>query len=321
MDDKNLYQQSFNDIKKAENILILTHKNPDGDALGSVCATSLVLEKIGKQYTAFIPDQIVRTFNFLPNIKTIKKEYGNLNNYDLVLTLDAADTGRFPLEPKEIEKLKRMQIINIDHHFAGEDFGNINIKEPGTSSTSELLVKVFRAARIEIDKQIATCLLTGILTDTHNFSNPATTISSLRIASDLMLYGAKIHDIVKYCFYNKSFLSIKFLGKIFDKLVVNKKYNIVISVVTLKDLEEVNEVDEDVTEGIAGFLNDMSDVDVILVLKEQEGGFLRGSLRTTKENIDVSRLAKIFGGGGHKKAAGFTISGNIYEETGKWKVK
>lgn len=315
------YQQAFNDIKKAKNILILTHKNPDGDALGSVCAMGLALEKIGKKYTVFIPDQIVKTYEFLPLIDKAKKDYGALEKYDLALSLDAADTGRFLLEPDELEKLKKMKIINIDHHYAGEDFGYINIKEPNASSTAEVLTKVFRASRVPMDKKIATCLLTGILTDTHNFSNPATTISSLRIASDLMLYGAKIHDIVKYCFYNKSFLSIKFLGKVFDKLVVNKKYNIVISVVTLKDLEEVSEVDEDVTEGIAGFLNDMSDVDVILVLKEQSGGFLRGSLRTTKENIDVSRLAKIFGGGGHKKAAGFTIKGNIYEEAGKWRVK
>lgn len=318
--DTNKYQQAFDDIKKAKNILILTHKNPDGDALGSVCAMSLVLNKMGKECTIFIPDQIVKTYNFLPGLEEAKKEFGNPDKFDLVLSLDAADMGRFILEEADIKKLKQMKIINIDHHFIGENFGYINIKEADASSTAEVLAKIFRAAQVEIDKKIATCLLTGILTDTHNFSNPATTISSLRIASDLMLYGAKIHDIVKYCFYNKSFLSVKFLGKVFDKLIINKKYNIVISVVTLKDLEEVNEVDEDVTEGIAGFLNDMSDVDVILVLKEQAGGYLRGSLRTTKENMDVSRLAKIFGGGGHKKAAGFTIKGNIFEEAGKWRV-
>lgn len=314
------YQNAFNDINKAGNILILTHKSPDGDAFGSVCAMGLVLEKMGKKFTIFIPDLIIKAFNFLPGIEKVKNSYDNFDKYDLVVALDAADMGRFPLNKEELEKFKKKKIINFDHHFVGEDFGYINIKEPDASSTAEVLTKAIRAVRIEIDKKIATCLLTGILTDTHNFSNPATTISSLRVASDLMLYGAKIHDIVKYCFYNKSFLSVKFLGKVFDKLVINKKYNIVISVVTLKDLEEVKEVDEDVTDGIAGFLNDMSDVDVILVLKEQKGGYLKGSLRTTKENIDVSSLAKIFGGGGHKKAAGFTIKGNIFEEAGKWKV-
>lgn len=315
---ENIYQQAFEDIKKAARILLITHKKPDGDALGALCSLVAVLEKMGKQYNAFTPDPVSRNFLFLPFIEKITPQYGNLETYDLIISLDAGELRLTDLG-KELKE-QNHKIINIDHHFIGDDFGYINIKDPAASSTTEILAKFFREVKIDIDKHIATCLLTGILTDTHNFSNPATTISSLQIASDLMLYGAKIQEIIKYCFYNKSFLSVKFLGKVFDKLIINKKYNIVIAVVTLKDLEEIKEVDEDVTDGIANFLNDMGGVNVILVLKERWNNEIKGSLRTTKENIDVSRLAKMFGGGGHKKAAGFTIKGNIRQAGERWRV-
>lgn len=314
----NLIQQAFNDLQKAQNILIITHKKPDGDALGSVCSMIAVLERMNKRYTAFSLDQISRNFLFLPHVEKIKDKHEDLSDYDLVLSLDVGELKHTHINER-ISEFKG-KIINIDHHFAGNDFGHINIKNPNAAATTEILTNIFKIQGILIDKHIATCLLTGILTDTNNFSNPATTISSLQTASDLMLYGAKSREIVKYCFYNKSFVSIKFLGKVFDKLMVNKKYNIAVAVVTLKDLEDIKEVDEDVTEGIANFLNDMAGVEVILVLKEQPNGELRGSLRTTKANVDVSRLAKLLGGGGHKKAAGFSMKGNIVQDGKKWRV-
>ncbi len=313
------YQQIFNDIEKANNILLITHKKPDGDALGSLCAMSLALDNFKKKYTAFVSDIISKNFLFLPNIEKIKDFYGELDDYDLIISLDVGDLSYTNIGAESLEKYGG-KIINIDHHFAGNNFGHLNVKIPEASSTAEILANIFRSVKIDIDKPLATCLLTGILTDTHNFSNPATTIDSLKLASDLMLKGAKIQEIVKHCFYNKSFMSVKFLGKVFDKLIKNERYNMVIAVVTLKDLEEVKEVDEDVTEGIANFLNDMSGVDIILVLKEQEKGNIRGSLRTTKENVDVSKLAVLFGGGGHKKAAGFSIPGNIVREGERWRV-
>ncbi len=314
-----IYQQIFKDIEKANNILLITHKKPDGDALGSLCAMIAALENFKKQYTAFVLDNISKNFLFLPNIEKISGSYGNLFDYDLIISLDVGDLSYTNIEAESLGKYGG-KIINIDHHFAGTDFGHLNVKIPEASSTAEILANIFRSVKIDINKALATCLLTGILTDTHNFSNPATTIDSLKLASDLMLKGAKIQEIIKHCFYNKSFISVKFLGKVFDKLIKNERYNMVIAVVTLKDLEEIKEVDEDVTEGIANFLNDMAGVDIILVLKEQEKGNIRGSLRTTKENVDVSKLAVLFGGGGHKKAAGFSVPGNIVREGERWRV-
>lgn len=313
------YLQIFNDIKKANNILLITHKKPDGDALGSLCAMIVIFENFKKQYTAFVLDNISKNFLFLPYIEKISRSHRSFSDYDLILSLDVGDLSYTNIGAEELKEYGG-KIINIDHHFSGSDFGHINIKIPEASSTAEILADIFKNVKINIDKSLATCLLTGILTDTHNFSNPATTIDSLKLASDLMLKGAKIQEIIKHCFYNKSFMSVKFLGKVFDKLIKNEKYNIVIAVVTLKDLEEVKEVDEDVTEGIANFLNDMAGVDIILVLKEQEKGHIRGSLRTTKENVDVSKLAVLFGGGGHKKAAGFSVPGNIVREGERWRV-
>jgi len=287
--------------------------------LGALCAMMAVLEKMGKSYTGFVGEKIAKNFLFLPFIEKISPYYGEISSYDLIISLDAAALKRIDI--KEIAEY-RDKIINIDHHFSGEEFGYLNIKNSFASATTEILANIFKSTKIEIDKQIATCLLTGVLTDTHNFSNPATTISSLKVASDLMLSGAKIRDIVKYCFYNKSFLSVKFLGKIFDKLVINKKYSIAIAVVTVKDFEDIAGIDgedEDLTDGLADFLNDLSGVNVILVLKEHIGE-LKGSFRTTKQGIDVSNLAKMFGGGGHKKAAGFSMKGQILQDNNRWRV-
>lgn len=314
----NIYYQIFEDIKRANNILLITHKNPDGDALGSLCAMIAVLEKMQKKYNAFVLERVARNSLFLPFIDRLSKDVGELSSYDLVISVDLSDL-RYNNIAEDIIKLKD-KIINIDHHFTNTKYGYINIVHHTAASTTEVLANIFYEARIEVDKMIATCLLTGLVTDTDNFSNPGTTISALRVASDLMLKGAQIQKIVKQSFYNKSYIGIKFWGKILERIFINQSYKMAVAIIKLEDLEEIKNCDEDVTEGMANFLSNMAGINAILVLTEYKEGEIRGSLRTTKDDVDVSKMAKLLGGGGHKKAAGFRIKGRILQKEGKWKI-
>jgi len=190
------------------------------------------------------------------------------------------------------------------------------IKE--ASSTSEIVYKFLNHFNFEINKNIATCLLTGILTDTGNFTNGATTVSALKIASDLLIRGARFNQITFSTSKNKSLAILKLWGRILSRLEEND-LGVVFTVITLKDLEE-SELDREALEGVANFLNNLAGLRIILVLKEEENGFIKGSLRSNDDVLDVSEIAKFLGGGGHKKAAGFTIKGQLVEVDGKWKV-
>jgi len=311
-------KQIFNEIEKANNILLITHQRPDGDAFGSLCAMSVVLANMGKNWTAFAPNAPAKDFLFLPFIDKITSNINDLDHYDLIIALDTADE-RYSTAGEQIKSF-RDKIINIDHHFTNTQFGYLNIIHPEAASTTEILYNIFCAESIEIDRNIATCLLTGILTDTDNFSNAATSVSSLQIASDLMLKGGKIQQIVKHSYYNKSFDRVKLWGAVFERIITNEKYNIAIAIIVKDDFKNIDEDHEELTSGVANFLSNIFNTRAILVLEESEDGMIKGSLRTTKDNIDVSRLAKLLCGGGHKKAAGFIVRGKIEREGGRWKV-
>lgn len=313
-----LYKQLFEKIRAAENILLLTHKNPDGDAFGSLCAIIGVLEKMGKKYTALVNNHVPHDYLFLPFVEKVSIIRSNLDSYDLIISLDVADLGYIAIDG-DLEQY-RNRVVNIDHHFTNNNFGALNIVQPEKSATAEIVYLAFKANKVEIDKNIATCLLEGILTDTDNFTNAAASVSSLEIASDLLLKGAKMHKIVQNSFYNKSFDRVKFWGKIFDRLITNEEYNIVIAIITEDDFSGIAEDREEVTKGMANFLSNIFEAKAIIVLEQKENNIIKGSFRTTRDDIDVSKLAKFLGGGGHKKAAGFMLNGKIASVGEGWKV-
>jgi len=191
--------------------------------------------------------------------------------------------------------------------------------ETDAASTTDILFRIFNHNRFRINKEIATCLLTGIITDTGSFSNLATTPQSISNASELLINGARAKDIINNALTKQSIGVLKLWGRAFSRLIKNSHTNIAITVVTLKDFKECG-VENESAEGIANFLNNLNGAKAILVLKEQSDGTIKGSLRTTQDNIDVSKLARVLGGGGHKKAAGFTIKGKIEETKGGWKI-
>lgn len=309
-------------ILAAKKILILTHQKPDGDALGSGLAFCEFLDTLGKTNDFFALGPITTSADFLPGRKKIKSDFGKiaLSNYALIIILDCGDLKQTGIEAELRALPADFPIVNIDHHQTNENFGILNILDSESSSTAEIVFSLFEQLNFPVSKNAATSLLTGLITDTANFSNPATTFSSLEAAGRLLARGAKLGEISSNVLQNKSLDVLKFWGKILSRLTENKELGVVTTVITREDLELAN-LDEEALEGVTNFLNNLKGAKMVLVLKALEDGKIKGSFRTTTPGVDVSRLAKTFGGGGHAKAAGFTIPGKLVKIEGGWRIE
>ncbi|MFA5128949.1 MAG: bifunctional oligoribonuclease/PAP phosphatase NrnA [Patescibacteria group bacterium] len=309
-------------ILAAQKILVMVHQKPDGDALGSGLAFSEFLDTLGKTNDFFALGPISSSADFLPSRKKIKSNYNEitLSDYGLIIILDCGDLKQTGIETEIRALSPALPIINIDHHRTNETFGVLNILDPESSSTAEIVFSLFEQLNFSFSKDAATLLLTGLITDTANFSNPATTFSSLEAAGKLLARGARLGEISSNVLQNKSLDVLKFWGVILSRLTENKELGIVTTVITQEDLELAN-LDEEALEGVTNFLNNLKGAKMVLVLKALEDGKIKGSFRTTVPGIDVSRLAKTFGGGGHAKAAGFTIPGKLVKIEGGWRIE
>lgn len=318
---KNKFKSAFNEIKQAKKILLVTHYNPDGDALSSICAMSEFLIQIGVKFTSFCFDDPPFQFNFLPHVEKITSNIDKLNfsNFDLIITLDCGSLSRTKLTSQVLSRKKNQKTIEFDHHPKIDDFSDIEIRMPKASSTTEVLYLFFKKNNILITKNIANCILTGILTDTGNFLYPSTSDRAIKIASEMLVYGASFPVILENTWRNKSLSTMNIWGKAMKNLQINKRYNFAFSVLTHKDIIESDTTEEEL-EGLPGFLSNLHDIKALLWMREMGNGIIKGSLRTKDKNIDISILAKIFGGGGHKKASGFTIEGKLEKNNSKWKI-
>lgn len=298
-------------IQNAERIIIVPHQDPDGDALGSVSAFAYLLKRMNKSFALFCVTPVIDKAITLPHIVKIETDpsvWGK-HDFDLVIILDTGDIKRSGIG-EHLKKLKDAVIINIDHHPTNTQFGKYNLVIPQASSTAEIIYFFFKHNNLPIDKNIAVSLLTGLITDTDNFSNGATNQASLKIASELIHRGANFNMIKTWFLKNKSITTLKLWGVALSRLAKHEKHDIVHTHIKRSDLEETK-ANEEETDGIANFLNNVGEGRASILLKETADGKIKTSLRTTKEDFDVGALAKALGGGGHKKASGFTMEGTI----------
>lgn len=299
---------------------------PDGDSVGCVLALKRALELQGKEVTAFAPDPVPSYLHFLPGIPTLVYDLASIDvgAFDAVVICDAGDLQRSKLVDQLLTRnVAKTIVVNIDHHqtrttFQGTEVTDLSLVSFNVASTTELLFHFMRSAGWEMDKDIATCLLTGILTDTGSFQNLATTAGSLEAAAHLCSYGANIMRIGDRTIKNKTLGILKLWGRALSRLSVDSETGVVTTAVTQKDMLECG-VDEEGVGGIANFLNNLDGAKATLVLRE-EGGNVKGSYRTTQEGMDVAALAERYGGGGHKKSAGFIVPGRLEESPTGWKI-
>lgn len=294
----------YEEIKKAKTIAILTHENPDGDAIGSSLAMYMALEKMGKKPDFIIPE-FPRTYQFLPKANERKQE-GRKEPYDLAIALDCATVKMLNGWSNYFETAKVK--ITIDHHSTNTMYGDINFVNPDAPACSQILINVIEYFGIEIDKEIGSCILAGIITDTGGFQYQSTTPETFEFASKLLKKGVSVYEIYKRVMKTQTRANFELRRKAMDRLEFLENGKVTFTYITKQDLEEVKAESGDY-EGIAEEGRAIEGVEVSIFVRETEKGF-KASLRSNSY-LNVSDVCLMFGGGGHFHAAGCTIAQNL----------
>lgn len=289
--------------REEKDILIFTHENPDGDGIGSMIALYLFLKRLGKNVTMAMKDDVPYIYNFLPKIEEIKKLPIN-HKFSLAILVDASNRKRAGVE------INAYELIRIDHHIGGEFESIYDYIDDYSPSTTSIVTEILRKWDENlIDKDIATCLYTGLITDTGSFKYNNTTSKTFEIAKFLTEKGADPFYISKMVFERNKVNVLMLLQKTLSTLELYCDGQIAILTVFRDFLNETNTTEED-TEGFVNFARSIESVKVaIIMIQKQDLKTWRVSIRG-KGEIDVQEIAKYFGGGGHKDASGCRIIGD-----------
>lgn len=295
-----------NYLNRCNNVLILLHQSPDGDTISSSLALKTYLERIGKKADLAVNDEIPRVFEFLLNEVEIKKDF-LLGDYDLIIAVDCGDVARtgFPARLEQISKTK--PLINIDHHLRNNlhKIAALNLVDESAAATAEIIFELLVAFGAKIDSKIATYILAGIYYDTGGFQHSNVTERTLKIVSECIRCGGRMTLVAKHISASKKTAGLKLWGIALKRMRV-KANGVVYTYLKSQDLNEVGALAEDAS-GIVNLINTVPGSRVALLLIETPDGKIKASLRSENDRVDVSALARLFGGGGHRKAAGFTI--------------
>ena len=302
---KNKFNKINELVAQSKNVLIASHRAPDEDAVGSALALKFALKRQGIESLVFIADYSPKEYKFLPGYNLINSE---LNNYDfdLVFALDYGDVRRLAID-KVLEQ-SNPKVVTIDHHLdeGANHIGEVKILEP-ISSTSEIIYYYLKESGWPIDRDIATCILTGIIGDTGGFLHSNTSYQTLLIVGELLSKGIRINKIIKQIL-NSSVLIDNFevFGQLLSRAEKHPELDLVYLIINNDDFESWHKSDLD---NLVATINTVEDCRWSLLLVEYEKGKTKGSLRSEEyKGIDVSRIASLFGGGGHRLASGFRVN-------------
>jgi len=317
-----LVDKVISKINSFDKILLMIHENPDGDTLAAASAIFQILEKLGKKPAMVCKDHVPRPFLFLKDMEKIRPDF-LFGDFDVILVIDCGDIRRtgFDERLKNFAQKKKKILINIDHHPKNDlhKIATLNLVDYKASSTSEIIWELLGQMGVEIDKNIATALFTGLYTDTGGFKHSNTTPKTLQIAAELMRKGARIKLVSKNVSLNRTVPAMKLWGVALSRLRKHSIFKISSSVLTQKDLAECGATYEDIA-GVVNLINTIPDSKAAILFYETPEKKIRASIRTEDDKVDVSRLAQIFGGGGHKKASGFTINGRFQIHGTDWEI-
>lgn len=295
-------------IKEAKKILIISHVNPDGDALGSTCGLySAIYHNLKKRCDICALTYVAPIYKFLPNMEYAKHSYDTSIVYDLVITVDVAAIDRISDMKPLFDRAKAT--INIDHHKTNNNFADYNYVLPEASSAGEVLYKLFKLWGWELDLDTAECIYTAILTDTGGFRFDNTSSEVFEIASELVKIGVNPNKVYTHCYELKSKNYVMFQNYCIQKAVFSEDNKIAYTTVYKKDFEKFKAKD-DYTEGLAESLRAIETTDIAFVVKEVEPN-KTSKISMRSKIYDVAKICSAFGGGGHSRAAGCTIKSNV----------
>lgn len=302
-------------IKSSKNILIISHINPDGDTLGSMCGLySAILDNYKKKCDMMSVSKIPDVYSFLPHLNEVKniEDYDKSREYDLVINVDVASLDRICDAKTLFDKAKFR--VNIDHHKTNNAYGDLNFINPDASSTGEVLFNCFSEMGWRVNLDAAICLYTAILTDTGSFRFDNTRPLTFDTAGKLVEIGVQPSDIYKKVYESDSKTLVMFQAHCISKAKFLDNDKIAYTIVYKKDMEKFSAGD-DCMEGLTEKLRAIVTTRIAFVAKEMKNGGTKVSMRS--KFADVAEICEVFGGGGHKFAAGCTIKAPVEEAARK----
>lgn len=304
-------------ISTGKRFLITSHENPDGDAIGSMLAIGLGLEKIGKEIVYYNKDGVPLLLRFLPHSEKVSSSLDDVNvGFDATFVVDCTDTSRVGVKFEDFKHRGRCGVtILIDHHQTSKPSADLYILNPSASATGMIIYSLLKTLSIKITPDVAMNLYTSILVDTGSFRYSNTIPEAFEIAAELVELGASPWEISQALYESESIGKLKLLGCVLPTLEVTEDGRIA-SVVVNRDMFKATGTSKEDTEGFVNFPRCINGVDVAVLFREEEpsenGSRWKISLRS-KGSVNVAQIGERFGGGGHERAAGCTISGTLAE--------
>ncbi|NLM34135.1 MAG: bifunctional oligoribonuclease/PAP phosphatase NrnA [Clostridiales bacterium] len=297
-------------IKKSKRINISFHVSPDGDSIGSALGLMHGLRKLNKTVNIVCKETVPEVFNYLLGVDEINISTGKLDYaVDCVIVLDCGNVDRINFDTSDLSA-RNYVLLNIDHHLSNDHYGDINYVDASYSAVGEIVYLLLKELGVTIDKEIAKCLYTSIITDCGSFRFSNTTRLTHSIAGDLISMDIDFPAIHSLIYENKNYSLVKLSGKVIDNMFLCCDNKVCFMEVSQKMLEEFS-VDSSDASGLVDIGTTIKGVEVVVFIKENSDGY-KVSLRS-KHKFDVRKLAEEYGGGGHSKASGFTYKGNLEE--------
>ena len=296
-------------IAQGEKFLITAHVRLDGDALGSELALYLMLKDLGKEAVICNQDATPEHYRFLPAAERIVHELENIEKYDVAFILDCSELDRVGKISGDIVRVKTL--VNIDHHMSNGGFCKLRLLDPKASSTGELLYRLMRKMHVKMTKDICTNLYAAILTDTGGFRYSSTHQETLRAAGDLVEGGADPQWISENIYESDPPVKLQLLSRVLETLTLDMATKTASLVVTQQHLQDTGAMMEH-TDGFIDIPRTVKGIDIAMLYTQTEGNHFKLSLRS-KGKVNVEKIARKFGGGGHINAAACRIEGNIDE--------
>ena len=300
-------------LRGNDRFLVVTHENPDGDALGSLLATTLALRSLGKDVVMYLAAgaPLPREYGFM-RLGDLVREPPSDATERVLVAVDCASEHRIG----DAEAITRAPVtLDIDHHHDNTRFGDVNLVVPDASSTGEVLRDVFAELDLPLTPELAEPLYIALVTDTGRFQYSNTTPKALRLAAELVEAGADIHAVFKQVYESVEFAKLKLLARVLERAEVLEGGRIVVSHLLRTDFAEVG-ASEPYSEGLIDYLREVEGAELAVFIREQMGSGAhghKGSLRSSIDELDVSAIARRFGGGGHRQAAGFSSDDTLGE--------
>lgn len=305
--DRTLHSELRNRIQRAGRVLAVTHVAPDGDAIGSLLSMGWFLRAQKKERLLFCQDPVPEGYRFLPGSDEIVQQAEG--SFDLVISLDCSDRYRMGDAIADlVEALPgSVPLINIDHHITNTRFGSVNWVDPAAVATAQMVLELAEALRWEVTPSVATCLLSGLITDTRSFRTSNVDSRAVRAALRLMEAGASLPEITRRALEQRSLAAVRLWGQAIERLHLED--GILWTVVTRAMRQRLELADND-SSGLANFLSGIREADVIVVFTERENSTVDVGMRAAP-GVDVAQMALRLGGGGHPQAAGCTMEGEL----------